>query len=458
MSVDIVVKNCKLVRPEGITTEGIAIRGEKIVTLADPDILPEAKKIIDAEGNFVLPGIIDNHVHLGGHHSLDEDTRVDTAAAAYGGVTTVANTIGVGICGHIGSYTEVFDKWKEIQEKNATTDFVMTLNIFSDIQLRELHLAAGKWGISSFKISLAYKGYEAEQTGVVAADDGRVYLALKSIADLGQPARLLFHCENADIIKQLAPRIRDDEHRQDLAAWTDSRPGWTEALDIERAASIARIVKAPIYIVHLSSAEGVDTVSKARAEGVDIIAETCPPYLTLTKYDPIGVLGKVNPPLRDQVSIERLWEGIRSGLVQCMGTDHASGMRKDKQNIWTGYPGNPCIENYLPIMLSEGVNKGRITLEKLVEVCCANNAKSMGIYPKKGVIQVGSDADLVIVDLNKRVRLGAQSLHQFSDYCLYEGWEVKGYPVLTMLRGNIIVENGKLLVNPGVGRYLPRFL
>jgi dihydropyrimidinase len=305
---------------------------------------------------------------------------------------------------------------------------------------------------------LAYKDYEAEQVGTIAPDNGVLYVALKAIAELGPPARLMLHCEDIEIIQRLVPRIRDDEVRKDLAAWTDSRPGWTEAIDIKRAASIAKITKAPIYIVHLSSTEGVDAVAEARDEGVDIIAETLPVFLTLTKYSPLGALGKINPPLRDDNSIERLWEGIRSGLVQCMGTDNASLRKEQKQDIWNGLPGLPSIESYLTIMLSEGVNKGRITLEKLVEVCCVNNAKAMGIYPKKGSIRVGSDADIVIVDMNKKVRLSAENLHQLADFCLFEGWEVKGYPVLTMLRGNIVMKDGKLLAKPGLGRYLPRFL
>jgi dihydropyrimidinase/dihydroorotase len=458
MIADTVIKNCNLVGPEGIRPQGIAIGNGKIIDLVDDNKLPKAKKTIDAKGNFVLPGIIDNHTHFGGYFPLDEDIRIDSAAAAYGGITTVANTIGIGHCQHKGSFTEVVDKWIAIQEANAFTDFVMSPVLNSDIQLKEIHLVAGKWGICTFKIALAYKGFEAEQVGAISGDDGTMYLALKSIAELGLPARLMLHCENIDIINRLVPRIRDEDKRKDLAAWTDSRPGWTEALDIERAASIAKITKAPIYIVHLSSAEGVNAVAKARSEGVDVIAETLPAFLTLTKYSPLGALGKINPPLRDQESIERLWEGIQSGLVQCIGTDNAPIRMEMKRDIWGAAPGLPSIENYLPIMLSEGVNKKRITIEKLVQICCENNAKAMGIYPKKGTIRVGSDADLVIVDMNKIVKLTAKNLHQIADFCIWEGWDITGYPILTMLRGNIVMQDGKLLVKPGIGRYLPRFL
>lgn len=458
MIADTVIKNCNLVRPEGISSEGIAISDGKIIALADDAELPEAKKIIDAKGNHVLPGIIDNHTHFGGYFPLDEDIKTDSAAAVYGGITTVANTIGIGHCQHKGSFTEVVDTWKEIQETNSYCDFVMSLVINSDVQLSEIGMAADRWGICTFKIALAYKGQEAEQVGTIAGDDGTMYVAMEAIAKLGPPARLLLHCENIDIINRIRPRIKDKEGRNDLAAWTDSRPGWVEALDILRAASIAKIIKAPIYIVHLSSAEGVDAVAKARTEGVDLIAETLPVFLTLTKYAPLGALGKINPPLRDQASIEKLWEAIQSGLIQCIGTDNAPVKRAMKQDIWGAAPGLPSIENYLPIMLSEGVNKGRITLEKLVQMCCVNNAKAMGIYPKKGIIRAGSDADLVVVDMNKKVRLSADKLHQIADFCIWEGWEVTGYPILTMIRGNVVMQDGKLLANQGIGQYLPRFV
>lgn len=459
MKADIVVKNCKLVTPEGITREGIAIDDGKILAIDRDSDLPAAERTIDAKENYVIPGVIDTHVHFSYSHPLDIDTRVDSAAAAYGGVTTVSNMMGLeGFrnFAYTDSYTIIFDEWRETQKRNALTDFTIDLVIFSETHIREIPLYAAKYGVFLFKMALINKGLGARELKTMEADDGALYAALKEIAAIGPPARLRLHCENIDIINRLLAIVRNEEKRQDLAAWTDTRPGWVEALDIERAASIARITKAPIFIVHVSSAEGVDAVVKAKAEGVDIIAETTPAYLTLTKDAPLGALGKVIPPLKDKRSIERLWEAINSGVVECIGTDNVSNTKEQKKELWTALPGYSSVESYLPIMLSEGVNKGRITLEKLVEICCINNAKAMGIYPKKGAIRVGSDADLVIIDLNKKVKLSAQTLHQLADFCIWEGWEVKGYPILTMLRGNIIMQDGKLLSDPGVGEYLFR--
>jgi dihydropyrimidinase len=459
MQVETVIKNCKLVEPEGITAEGIAMHNGKIVAVAGDEYLPQAKRVIDAKGNYVIPGIIDNHVHLGGFNPLDQEFRVDTAAGAYGGITTIANTTGIGWSAHKESYTRVFEDWKRMAEENSFVDFTMHFILNSEVHVKEMPLYASKYGVPIFKLMLAYKGWEAEQVGVLGGDDGMLYIALKQISAMGLPARLMLHCENIDIIHKLVPKIRDEEKREDPAVWADTRPGWVEALDIERAVSIAKIVKAPIYIVHVSSAEGVDAIAKAKAEGVDIIAETTPAYLTLTKHSPCGIFGKVNPALKDEASIERLWEGINSGIIQCMGTDHCVPMKTHKINggIWKSEPGYSGMETYLPVLLGLGVNAGRITMEKLVEVCCANNAKAFGIYPKKGTLKVGSDADLVIIDLHQKVKLSAQSLHQISDFCVFEGLEVKGYPVLTMLRGNVVVEDGRLVGRAGMGSYLPRF-
>jgi dihydropyrimidinase len=289
-------------------------------------------------------------------------------------------------------------------------------------------------------------------------DDGVLYSALQKIASLGPPARLLIHCENAGIIDYITKNVKESDRRDSYAQWANTRPGWCEAIDVDKAAAIARIVKAPIYIVHLSSIAGVESMARAKKEGTDIMAETCPSYLTLTRDTPLGAIAKVIPPLRDEATIEELWKALKNGTIDCVGTDNISALTAKKKDIWSATPGNPGIEHFLPLMLSEGVNKGRISLQRMVEVCCTNNARAMGIYPQKGIIQAGSDADLVIVDMQKKVRLSARTDHMLTDYSLWEGWETQGWPILTMLRGEVIVEDGRLKARPGAGRYLPRTL
>ena len=455
MRADTVIRNGKIVSPKGITSAGIAISNDKIVAIASDACLPEAERTIDAGGNHVLPGIIDVHVHIGLFRSFEDEMK-DVAAAAFGGTTTVGNYLGHGVSAQRGSYEKVFHQWKETWERNSVVDAFFHGGTLSNMNIREIGTNAQRYGIMSYKFMMTCKGLECEQLGADPVDDGFLWSGFNAIAHLGSPARAMVHAENIDIIYQTEAPVKATG-RQDLAAWAEARPGFCETLDVERAISIARVTGAPLYIVHTSYSDSVDVIAEAKAKGINIVGETCPQYLALTKFAPLGPLGRINPPLRDEACQDRLWQGIREGTIDCMGSDHCSTTREMKQDLWQALSGMPGLETLLPIMLSKGVNEGRITLEKLVEVLCYNNARIFGIYPKKGAIRVGSDADLVIVDLNKKVKLSASNAHYaIADYCPYEGLEVKGWPVLTMLRGNIVVEDGRMVAKPGLGRYIPR--
>jgi dihydropyrimidinase len=296
--------------------------------------------------------------------------------------------------------------------------------------------------------------------GTLPADDGIIYLALEAVKKLGPPAMEMVHCENYYIINKLQERLMN-EGRKDFAAWTDSRPSFTEEEAMRRAMFIAETLDAPLYIPHMSIKEGVGLVVHQKARGFNVVAEVCPHHLTMTKHEKKGWLAKVTNPLRENEDIEALWKGIKDGVVECVGSDHVPYSLKYKleTDIWdihgAGFQGTATV---LPVMLSEGVNKGRIPIERIVDVCCSNPAKVFGIFPKKGTIQIGSDADLVIVDLNKEVTVTAPMLHSVSDLTLYEGWKFKGWPVMTISRGKIIMENGEILGKPGHGKYLHRRL
>jgi dihydroorotase-like cyclic amidohydrolase len=430
MAVDIVVKNCKIVSPEGTKPEGVAIKGGKIVAVGNDAYLPEADKTIDAGGKYVLPGIIDVHVHYGVYHPYQEEIH-DMSAGAFAGTTTAGCYIGVGASAHKGSQTNI----DEVEEN------------------------AKQRGITTYKILMTCKGDEAALIGGDPADDGFLWASFKSIARLGKAGRLHLHAEDIEIIARILPAIRATG-RQDLAAWAEARPGYCETLDVTRAIALAKVTGCPIYFVHIHYPDSVGVIAEAKEKGIDVIAETCPQYLVLNSSSDVSPpLARIAPPLRDEASNNAMWQAIRDGVITCMGSDHCSTTTAMSKDLWTAPQGAPGLETLLPIMLSEGVNKGRITLEKLVEVLCYNNAKTFGIYPQKGTIQVGSDADLVIVDLEKKVKLTSANQHYtISDYCLYEGWEVKGWPVLTMLRGNVVVEDGKKVAKPGIGKYIPRTL
>jgi len=263
----------------------------------------------------------------------------------------------------------------------------------------------------------------------------------------------LFHAENIEIFFQLKDQFLK-EGLNDVD-WHDTRPNFVEIESIRKIVFYARETGCPIYVVHMSVREGPYEVARARAEGVNITAETCPQYLTLTKRAH-RVLGKVNPPLRDTKDNEALWEGLRTGMVECLGSDHAPCATKHKQEFWSAVVGFAGVQTTLPVMLSEGVNKGRITLEKLVEIACYNNARKFGLLPKKGTLQVGSDADLVLIDLDKEFSVRASDLYHISDFTPFEGMTIKGVPVLTMVRGKVVMKENKIIGEPR-GKFVPAY-
>jgi dihydroorotase-like cyclic amidohydrolase len=220
-------------------------------------------------------------------------------------------------------------------------------------------------------------------------------------------------------------------------------------------AHLAKLTQCPLYIVHVSIREGGDIIRRARADGVRLFAETCPQYLTLTRFDTDKVWGKINPPLRDKEDIDHLWNELKAGTFDCIGSDHCPLSPEEKgEDLWTAKPGMPGIQTTLPLLLDRGVNAGRISLEKLVGLCCENPARLFGLYPRKGTLQVGSDADIVVVDLDMEQTIDKAKIHDVYSYCAYDGWKVKGWPIMTILRGAVIMENGTITNEAGCGRLI----
>lgn len=451
MFVDTVVKNCKIVSNTGVIAAGLGIHDGKIVAVAKDTKLPSGETTIDCNGKFVLPGAIDPHVHFGSYFPFNQDCITETKAAAMGGITTVMH--------HLidkGSYSKIFADHKRMAEENSIIDFSFHYAIMSDEHLTEFDDYVSH-GTTSFKFFMAYKGLEGEQMGIAAADDGLLYEGFQRIRDLGYPGLPLVHAENVEIAYRLKSKLMS-QGRKDLAAWSEARPNFCEDENVVRAASIARFAKSPLYIVHVSTWEAVKTIYNLK-KTMTIFAETTPTYLTLTNDMDLGVFGKVAPPLRGHKSVEKLWWGIRNGAIDCVGSDHAPITRENKgEDIWNAPVGFPSIGLVIPIMLTEGVKKGRIRLEKVVEVCSYNTARIFGLYPKKGALRVGSDADLVVIDLDRSIRFKPEILPSVGDFSPYEGMDLVGWPTLTMVRGKIIFDDGEIVGKPGIGEYIPRKL
>lgn len=454
MRVDLLIEDGLIVVPKGGIFRGcIGIVGEKIVGIYDSARGISAREKIDARGNYIFPGVVEPHVHYGFKGNLERHFRTETASATLGGITTV-----IPFYRDYENPTSLYENIpavKRIGEENSYIDFSLHLLLITGNQLRNAERYFNEYGITSFKFYMVYKGEDAKSIGLQGneTDDGFLLEAFSILAKLPR-ALACVHCENSEIILNLMKKHKENG-RDGLPVWSECRPNLTEAETVHRVIMLAKAVNCPIYIVHLSTREALEVVRSFKADYKKLFVETCPQYLILTKDAPLGNLGKVNPPLRSTDDNDALWKGISEGLIDTIGSDHCPFLREDKAGtIWdarTGFPGSATM---LPLLLSEGVHKKRISLEKVAEITAFNPAKIYNLFPRKGTIQVGSDADLCIVDLNVSKEVKPDMLKSPSDFSVYEGWTVKGWPILTMVRGKIIMKDGEIVGPKGHGRFI----
>lgn len=465
-----IIKDGNIVIPHcGIRKADIHVKGEKIFAISESIADREGKNVIDAKGKYVFPGLIDPHVHLGNTFPFFEDAESETPCAAAGGVTTILVFLKAALFDSgFPSYKRVFKKVLENLRGIAYVDFSFHFHIPIETYIYEIPDYCKEYGIQSFKFHMGYKPSESDlkdeyitqrlQKISPGIDDGVIYEILKKIGEISPPPLALVHAEADDIIKRTTQSCMD-RGLSGLSAWDAARPDFVEEMAIMRVGYLARRTNAPVYIVHVSSALGLEAVRNERRLGARITAETCPHYLSLTHEDTneeLETFGKVAPPIRSKGDVEALWEGIRDGTISCVGTDHSAKPRKDKtKDIWSSILGMPGLETMLPTMITEAT-KRQIPLTRISEVCCYNVARVFHLLPDKGTIAPGSDADLVIVDMDKEAEIKAENLHSISGFTAFEGKRVKGWPILTMLRGNVIYENGTLL-EKGFGKFVPRF-
>ncbi|MFQ5891598.1 MAG: dihydropyrimidinase [Candidatus Methanofastidiosia archaeon] len=451
---DLVVKNGKVVTATDTYEADLGVVEGKISAIGK-DL--DGEKVIDASRMLVFPGGVDIHTHLDmpfmGMVSSD-DFRTGTIAAAAGGTTTL---IDFAIQGKGQSLREALTTWKKKGEGKAVIDygFHVAITDLPEEVMAEIPEMV-KEGVPSFKLFLAYKGS-------LMVDDGTFFNALVEARKHG--ALIAFHGENGDVVDILVRKMLS-EGKTEPIHHAESRPEEAEGEATGRAIALAEMAKAPIYVVHLSCSEALDKVKAARRKGLPVYAETCPQYLLLSKDNYLepnwgGAKYVMSPPLRDKWNQEILWNGLLNGDLQVVSTDHCpfnfKGQKDAGKDDFSKIPnGAPGIETRIPLIYSEGVSKERFSINRFVELTSTNPAKLFGIFPEKGTIAVGSDADLVIFDPKKEVVLGAENLHQNVDYTPYEGMKVKGYPVKTIVSGNLIIEDGEFLGKPGTGRYLKR--
>jgi dihydropyrimidinase len=443
---DLLIRGGTVVRPNGAVVADIGIRNGRIAVIAEPGEDLIAARILDAQGLHILPGVIDGHAHigLGGLEEYD----LDTGSAATGGVTTVLYYLI-----SKDSYHPVVEEHLALAGQNAHIDYGYHLTLMTPEHMDEIGSLTEQWGIKSYKFFMHFRGNEGLYMGVTGTDDGLLYGMMEEIAR--HDGVLAVHAENIEIAWLLRARLKA-AGRVDLAAWNESRPPFVEAEAVQRAAIFAAQVGCPLYFVHITSEAGLNAVrfSRQRYGETPIYVETCPHYLTHTQDSEIGPVGKVNPPLRSDNDIAALWQGLADGTFDTVGSDHVGRRFAKKQgNIWEASAGFPGLTTLLPVLLSEGYHKRGLSLSQIAYVSAYRPAEIFKLADRKGDIRVGLDADLALVDLQWERTPDPSWLGTWSDYSIYENWPLKGWPRYTLIRGRIVQEEGKVVAEPGYGRY-----
>ncbi|MCE1246353.1 MAG: dihydropyrimidinase [Firmicutes bacterium] len=453
------IKQGTIITSSDIFRGDVYIEDDKIFAIAEQIDLPEGKsdevdQIINAEGKYVIPGGIDVHTHfqLPVMGTVSADTfESGSKAGACGGITTFID-FAHQVPGE-SALKAINDRLKEA-EGNCFIDYGLHLGI-TDFKtgIQEEMPEFIEMGIPSFKLYMVYPG--------LMSNDAVILAMLRAIKDLG--GLIIIHAENAAIIDYLiAKNIK--EGRTDITAHPLSRPDFTETEAVKRALYLTEVAGSRIYIVHMSTGESAAAVAEAKGRGVTAFAETCPQYLIFTddeysKAD--GHLCSTSPPLRKAEDQTALWKGLSMGAIQVVSTDTCSFTKAQKEagrNDFTKLPGGIAgIETLMPLMHSEGVLKGRISLNQWVELLSANPAKMFGLYPSKGTLMPGSDADIVVFDPMMEYTIGPDTLHYNADYTPFDGMKVTGKPVLTMLRGKVIYRDGSFTGEKGYGKFVRRY-
>jgi dihydropyrimidinase len=457
MSFDTVIKNGTVVTAIDTYTADVAITNGKIAAIG-ADLPPEnASAVLDARGKLLLPGGIDVHTHLdmpfGGTTSAD-DFETGTRAAAFGGTTTL---IDFAIQYKGQQLRQAFETWMTKASSKAVCDYGFHC-IVTDVsggQLSEMNNLVHE-GVTSFKLFMAYPG-------VFMLDDGSIFKALQTTSNNG--GLVCMHAENGsaiDVIVQQA--LAEGKKAPKYHALT--RPTTAEAEATSRAIALAEMAGAPIYIVHLSCNEALEKVREARDRGLPVYAETCPQYLYLSieNFDAPGFEGAkyvFTPPLREKWHQEKLWNGLKRDHLQVVSTDHCPFCFKEQKELgkddFTKIPnGGPGVEHRISLIYSGGVAAGRFSVNRFVELVSTTPAKLFGLYPRKGTIAVGSDADLVIFDPKRKHTISAKTHHMRVDYSMFEGFQVTGMPDMVLSRGQVVVDGDKFLGRPGQGEFLRR--
>jgi dihydropyrimidinase len=453
---DLAINGGTLVLPDATVVANLGIRGGTISTISDVPL--QAERVIDAPSALVLPGIIDSHLHFQLYQGrgtsaivTQDDYQSGPLQAAHGGVTTFIDYV----IPHDHSIQETIAQRRTAADQGSCIDFAFhgALVRATPDTLKAIPELVEQ-GVTSFKFFLTYKDWG------VGVDLGFLHAAFQEIARAGCTASV--HCEHDEIIEHLR-ELYHAEGRTDLIYHSLSRPDFSEAIAVDEAIAVAHEAGVPLHVVHLSTAKGLEVIRRARQEGRDVTTETCPHYLAFSDeiyQEERGLLYTMTPPLRPPGNSAALWEGIRKGTIDLLGSDHNGFSREQKldegrRDFYCVAPGVPGTETLLPFAFTHGYLAGRVTLPHLAQLLATKPAERFGLE-RRGKLEVGFDGDVVILDPNERRVMGPDTSLSTAGYSIFDGMELAGWPVYTVSRGTIVFDHGRFVGDPAHGRFIAR--
>lgn len=460
MTYDTVIVDSHVILSQGMVDKNIVIDEGKIVGLTND--VPACDNKINGNGLISVPGPIDTHVHYGVYSPINEAAKTESHAAAIGGVTTMMRMLRLG-----DPFSSSLQDQLDAASENHYVDYALHASVFTPQQINEMDFCVKK-GITSFKIYMnlggeighVYMDMPPNSSKLVAANvdvtDEIVEQTVKTAASLGCP--VLVHAEDYESCGCGIQTARE-KNQDGLSAWSESRSPKFEAKAIKTVSKFGRDYDCVIYFVHIGSEQALKQIQEEKKLGTKIFVETCPHYLTLSYEKQNGYLAKVMPPIRTENDRQAVWTALSANQIDTIGTDHVANQLKLKlggDDVWSALAGFPGIGTVIPIILNDGVNQNKITLEQFVRFTSQNAAQIFGMYPQKGTLEKNSDADVIMIDLKKEKKVTSELFGGFSDYIVYEGRNLKGWPVKTIVRGELIAEDFEVIGKLGHGKLVPR--
>lgn len=468
---DLVIKNGSVVLADKVENCEIAVKDGKIAAIsAVPFAEADTAEILDAKGLTVMPGAVDCHTHFGIYKKMDEDVHQESMAALTGGVTTMMSYFRTGAhyMEKTGAYHDIFKEALDLAEGQAYCDYCFHIAPMDGLQVKEIEWLVEQ-GVVTFKYFMFYKGLNLGANSTVAPtmsdcyDLGHLYNIMEETARLNkqlkdEPLSVSVHCEDDEIIKAFIKKVKE-AGLEGLQAYSEARPPLSERMAILKAGTVAAATGAKLNILHITSADALQATRDLLKIYPDIkLRRECTLHALGLTWEMLqgNNCAKVNPPLRTKEDGEALWEALKAGEINWVGSDHAMTPKKLKfdDDMWASYCGFGGTSLIYPFMISEGLKHG-LTLPRIAELVSSNPAKAHCAFPKKGSMEVGADADFAFIDLNKEKVVHAGEDFSAQEYTVFEGFKLKGWPVKTMLRGKIVYEDGKIIGEP-TGKYVKR--